>query len=60
MELCKRFSVQSAASHGRKEEPDKPGTIPFDRWCKIVRENKVNKIKAIITLSLLVTGIHSL
>ena len=45
MELRKRLSVQSAASHGREGE-DKPATIPLDRWCKIVRENKVNKIRA--------------
>ena len=37
MELRKRVSTQSAAG---KEGDDKPGTIPLDRWCKIVRKNK--------------------
>ena len=36
MELRKRLSAQSSAVS--KEE--KPGTIPLERWCKIVRENK--------------------
>lgn len=36
MKLRKRLSAQSSAAS--KEE--KPGTIPLERWCKIVRENK--------------------
>ena len=44
MELRKRASAQSAAG---KEE--KPGTIPLDRWCKIVRKNK-SQIRAKATL----------
>lgn len=43
MELRKRLSAQSAAAS--KEGEDKPGTIPLERWCKIVRENK-NQIRA--------------
>jgi hypothetical protein len=43
MELRKRLSTQSAAIN--KEGEDKPGTIPLERWCKIVRENK-NQIRA--------------
>ena len=43
MELRKRLLAQSAAGKGDSE--DKPGTIPLDRWCKIVRENKVNQIR---------------
>jgi hypothetical protein len=43
MELRKRISAQSASAS--KEREDKPGTIPLERWCKIVRENK-NQIRA--------------
>ena len=38
MELRKRLSAQSSAASRHGEE--KPGTIPLERWCKIVRENK--------------------
>ena len=37
MELRKRLSAQSSAASKGEE---KPGTIPLERWCKIVRENK--------------------
>ena len=46
MELRKRLSAESAASNKREE---KPGTIPLERWCKIVRENK-SQLRAKATL----------
>lgn len=44
MEFHKRLSAQSASD--KREPEDKPGTIPLDRWCKIVRKNKVSQIRA--------------
>ena len=42
MEIRKRISAQLANVSSRRKAEEAPRTIPLERWCKIVRENRVN------------------